>query len=88
MIFFLQVAEATAQVIATSRACHSAAENEGVDLEKLSFHQGKRMEMEIQIKVLELENRLELERKKLFSLRKRQYAANNGDDDANGESTA
>jgi hypothetical protein len=46
------------------------------------------MEMEIQIKVLELENRLELERKKLFSLRKRQYAVNNGDDDADGESTA
>ena len=86
--FFHQVAEATAQVIATSRACYSAAENEGVDLDKLSFHQGKRMEMEIQIKVLELENQLELERKKLFSLRKRQYATNNGEGDVDGESTA
>jgi huntingtin interacting protein 1 len=83
------VAEATAQVIATSRACYSAAENEGVDLEKLSFHQTKRMEMEIQIKVLELETQLQRERQKLFSLRKRQYAANNADNEEVGdESTA
>jgi huntingtin interacting protein 1 len=77
--FLFQVAEATAQLIATSRACYSAAENEGVGLEKLSFHQIKRMEMEIQIKVLELETQLQREQQKLFSLRKRQYAASNAD---------
>ena len=85
---FFQVAEATAQVIATSRACYSAAENEGVDLEKLSFHQGKRLEMEIQIKVLELDAQLERERQKLFSLRKRQYAVNGLGDELEQESTA
>jgi hypothetical protein len=47
------------------------------------------MEMEIQIKVLELETQLQRERQKLFSLRKRQYAANNADSEEVGdESTA
>jgi huntingtin interacting protein 1 len=72
-----RVAEATGQVIATSRACHADAENEAVDLEKLSVHQSKKLEMEIQIKVLQLETQLERERKKLFSLRKLQYSNNN-----------
>ena len=47
---------------------------ENNDLRKLSVHQSKRLEMEIQIKVLELETQLGKEREKLFSLRKLQYA--------------
>jgi len=74
-----KVAEATAQVIATSRACRADAENEALDLEKLSVHQSKKLEMEIQIKVLELETQLERERKKLFTLRKLQYSNNNNE---------
>ena len=88
LFLFFQVAEATAQVIATSRACYSAAENEGVDFDKLSFHQSKRMEMEIKIKVLELETQLDRERQKLFSLRKGQYSVNGLGDELEQESTA
>ena len=74
------VGEATAQVIATCRACASqlaASENE-VDLMALSVHQSKRLEMEVQIKVLELESQLEKQREKLFAIRKHQYAKPSG----------
>lgn len=76
-----KVAEATAQVIAISRSSFASSEVEKIDFDKLSFHQSKRLEMEIQIKVLELETNLQKEREKLFSLRKRQYAANGNDAD-------
>ena len=69
------VAESTAQVIAT---CRTISNTDGVeennDFSTLSVHQSKRLEMEIQIKVLELETQLEKQREKLFSLRKLQYA--------------
>ncbi len=70
------VGEATAQVIATCRACarQIAEKEDEVDLEKLSVHETKKLEMEIQIKVLELETGLENQRKRLFALRKLQYA--------------
>ena len=70
------VAESTAQVIATCRAlgneAYAAAET--VDLSTLSVHQTKRLEMEIQVKVLSLETQLEKQREQLFELRKMQYA--------------
>lgn len=69
------VAESTAEVIATCRTINNAdGVEENNDLRKLSVHQSKRLEMEIQIKVLELETQLGKEREKLFSLRKLQYA--------------
>ena len=71
------VAESTAQVIATCRTISSTEGNEETnDFSSLSVHQSKRLEMEIQIKVLELETQLEKQRQKLFSLRKLQYANN------------
>lgn len=71
------VAEATAQVIATCRTINNAGNaEENTDFSSLSVHQSKRFEMEIQIKVLELETQLEKQRQKLFSLRKLQYANN------------
>jgi len=72
------VAEKTAFVVATARACASQmaeSENE-IDLMALSVHQSKRLEMEVQIKVLELETTLEKQREKLFNIRKLSYAKN------------
>lgn len=43
------------------------------DFSNLSLHQAKRMEMECQVKVLELENLLEKERLKLASVRRTHY---------------
>jgi len=73
------VAEKTAFVVATARACasHMTERENEVDLTALSVHQSKRLEMEVQIKVLELETTLEKQRKKLFEIRKHQYAKNN-----------
>ena len=44
-----------------------------MDFTNLSLHQTKRLEMEAQVKVLELEKQLENEKKKLYSLRKQHY---------------
>lgn len=73
------VGEATAHVIATCRACASqlAESEQQVDLNSLSVHQSKRLEMEVQIKVLELETQLDKQRQKLFAIRKLQYANSN-----------
>lgn len=86
------VSEATATVIATCRASaiQKADEDNQVDLMSLSVHQSKRLEMEVQIRVLELEALLEKQRKKLFDIRKHQYARNDAsqsttDDDKNQE---
>ncbi len=43
------------------------------DFSKLTLHQAKRLEMECQVKVLELENLLEKERLKLASVRRTHY---------------
>jgi huntingtin interacting protein 1 len=44
-----------------------------MDFSKLSLHQAKRMEMETQVHVLELESKLEKERRSLSELRKMHY---------------
>lgn len=46
---------------------------ESLDFTHLSLHQAKRLEMEVQVKVLELESSLEKERVKLAEIRKRHY---------------
>ena len=70
------VAESTAQVIATCRALSNEdAQDSNLDLSTLSVHQSKRLEMEIQIKVLSLETQLEKQRQQLFELRKMQYSS-------------
>ena len=80
------VGEATVRIIATCRALSSHLTNQEnqVDLMALSVHQTKRLEMEVQVKVLELENMLEKEREKLFAIRKHQYAkaTNNKQDES------
>ena len=76
------VAESTAQVIATCKTINNDKEDgeKDEDFTTLSVHQSKRLEMEIQIKVLELETQLEKQREKLFSLRKLQYATANANE--------
>ena len=44
-----------------------------MDFSKLTLHQSKRLEMESQVKVIELESYLEKERRKLSELRKTHY---------------
>lgn len=71
------VADSTAQVIATCRAISNQVDppEQEVDITQLSVIQSKRLEMELQIKVLSLETQLERQRQQLFELRKTQYAA-------------
>lgn len=44
-----------------------------MDFSKLTLHQAKRLEMESQVHVLELESQLEKERRSLSDLRKAHY---------------
>lgn len=44
-----------------------------MDFSKLTLHQAKRLEMESQVRVLELENSLVKERMRLAGLRKQHY---------------
>ena len=44
-----------------------------MDFSKLTLHQAKRAEMEAQVRVLELESKVEKERRRLADLRKKHY---------------
>lgn len=46
---------------------------EEIDVSNLSLHQAKRLEMEAQVRVLELEKELEQERYRLAKLRRHHY---------------
>uniref|UniRef100_T1IJU8 I/LWEQ domain-containing protein n=1 Tax=Strigamia maritima TaxID=126957 RepID=T1IJU8_STRMM len=68
------VTEATGTVVATAKSCAELLEERDVmDFTKLSLHQAKRLEMESQVRVLELESNLAQERIKLARLRKQHY---------------
>jgi huntingtin interacting protein 1 len=69
-----RVTEATGNVVATAKSCsHLVEDKEDMDFSKLSLHQAKKLEMESQVRVLELDNNLVKERVRLASLRKRHY---------------
>ncbi|KAF8787181.1 Huntingtin-interacting protein 1 like protein [Argiope bruennichi] len=69
-----QVTEATGQVVATAKSCaEMVEESEEMDFSKLTLHQAKRLEVESQVRVLELESMLVKERVKLAGLRKKHY---------------
>lgn len=69
-----KVTGATGNVVATSKSCAQLVEDtDSLDFSKLSLHQAKRLEMESQVRVLELENDLNKERMRLAGLRKRHY---------------
>lgn len=74
------VTQATGNVVATAKDCSSRLEeSQDMDLTGLTLHQAKTKEMEVQVKVLELEQALNMERLKLAALRRKNYQAN-GDD--------
>ncbi|XP_015598215.1 huntingtin-interacting protein 1 isoform X2 [Cephus cinctus] len=69
-----EVTQATGSVVATAKSCSQLVEdNEDLDMSGLSLHQAKRLEMEAQVRVLELEQALETERLRLSALRRRHY---------------
>ncbi|XP_075746772.1 huntingtin-interacting protein 1 [Rhipicephalus microplus] len=80
------VSQATGNVVATAKACaHLVEDLEVLDFSRITLHQAKRLEMESQVRVLELESSLERERVQLAALRKRHYhlaGASEGWDDA------
>lgn len=68
------VTQSTATVVATAKDCgRQLEENQDLDLENLTVHQAKTMEMEIQVKVLELEQALQMERMRLARFRRKNY---------------
>ncbi|XP_023722261.1 huntingtin-interacting protein 1 isoform X1 [Cryptotermes secundus] len=68
------VTQATGGVVATAKSCgQMIEENEDLDMSGLSLHQAKRLEMESQVRVLELEASLDQERLRLAALRRHHY---------------
>lgn len=68
------VTQATGSVVATAKNCSQLVEeNDDLDVSGLSLHQAKRLEMEAQVRVLELEQALETERLRLAALRRYHY---------------
>ncbi|KAL1450755.1 hypothetical protein WDU94_003080, partial [Cyamophila willieti] len=78
-----EVTNATGSVVATAKTCiHLVDESaDDLDIASLSLHQARRLEMEAQVRVLELEAGLEKERLKLSALRRHHYQLN-GDEDS------
>ncbi|XP_077256164.1 huntingtin interacting protein 1 isoform X1 [Temnothorax americanus] len=69
-----EVTQATANVVATAKSCnHLVEENEDLDMSNLSLHQAKKLEMEAQVRILELEQALETKRLHLAALRRHHY---------------
>lgn len=70
------VSVSTGIVVAIAKDCSQRLEEvQDFDFTKLSLHQAKTKEMEIQVKVLELEQALNNERMKLATMRKQNYQA-------------
>ncbi|KZC15117.1 PREDICTED: huntingtin-interacting protein 1 [Dufourea novaeangliae] len=68
------VTQATGSVVATAKNCSQlVVENDDLDFSGLTLHQAKRLEMEAQVHVLELEQALETERLRLAALRRYHY---------------
>lgn len=70
-----QVNQCTSNVVDTARVCAELIENEidKIDISSLSLHQTKKLEMETQVRLLELEDQLSKERIKLGLLRRQHY---------------
>ncbi|XP_067643638.1 huntingtin-interacting protein 1 [Eurosta solidaginis] len=68
------VSQATGQVVATVKDCNQTLEQiQEIDFTKFTSSQAKTMEMEIHVKVLELEQALQMQRLKLASFRRKHY---------------
>ncbi|XP_050411276.1 huntingtin-interacting protein 1 isoform X1 [Patella vulgata] len=69
-----RVNNATGNVVASAKTGSQVIEDQGLmDFSKMTLYQTKKMEMEAQVKVLELENELKKERMRLGELRKQHY---------------
>lgn len=70
-----EVTQATGGVVATVKDSRRRLDEQQdhLDLSTLSVHQAKTLEMEIQVKVLELEQALQMERLRLASFRRKNY---------------
>lgn len=69
-----EVTVATGTVVATAKDCSQRLEeSQDLDLTNLTVHQAKTLEMEIQVKVLELEQALQMERLRLAAFRRKNY---------------
>lgn len=70
-----QVNQCTSNIVDTARVCAELIEQEidKVDISSLSLHQTKKLEMETQVRLLELEDQLSKERIKLGLLRRQHY---------------
>ncbi|XKL68500.1 hypothetical protein PGB90_003991 [Kerria lacca] len=78
-----EVTQATGHVVATVKSCAQLVEeSDDLDFSGLSLHQAKRLEMDSQVRVLELEAGLEKERLRLATLRRYHYQLS-GDTDKN-----
>uniref|UniRef100_U5EQY1 Putative actin-binding protein n=1 Tax=Corethrella appendiculata TaxID=1370023 RepID=U5EQY1_9DIPT len=68
------VTQATGAVVATAKDCSTRLEDsQDMDFSTLTVHQAKTKEMEVQVKVLELEQALQVERMRLAALRRKNY---------------
>ncbi|KAF4526389.1 hypothetical protein B566_EDAN012679 [Ephemera danica] len=69
------VSHATGAVVAAAKACREMVESadEQLDVSGLSLHGAKRLEMDSQVRVLELEASLQKERLRLAALRRHHY---------------
>lgn len=68
------VTQSTGIVVATAKDCSQRLdEGQDLDFTKLTLHQAKTKEMEVQVKVLELEQALQVERMRLAALRRSNY---------------
>lgn len=71
------VTEATGTVVGTAKDCSQRLEDsQDLDLTRLTVHQAKTREMEIQVKILELEQGLQVQRAHLASFRRKNYREN------------
>ncbi|XP_044015037.1 huntingtin-interacting protein 1-like isoform X2 [Aphidius gifuensis] len=69
-----EVTQAVGSVVAIAKSCSQLIEeNDDLDVSGLTLHQAKRLEMEAQVRVLELEQALETERLRLAALRRHHY---------------
>ncbi|BFZ18726.1 hypothetical protein BsWGS_21765 [Bradybaena similaris] len=69
------VSQATANVVASAKSAAQIVEDQNLmDFSSMSLHQTKKLEMQCQIRVMELESNLEKERRKLGELRKQHYS--------------
>lgn len=72
-----QVTNSTGAVVAIAKDSSQRLEDsQDLDFSTLSVHQAKTLEMEMQVKIMELQRSMENERKKLSALRKNNYVEN------------